>query len=50
MDSNEEWINPKWMGRALKRLDLVKEKKRVGKGTSIILNYDKAKKKIKMFK
>ncbi len=50
MDSNEEWINSKWMGRALKRLDLVKDKKRVGKGSTVILNYDKAKLKIKMFK
>lgn len=50
MDSNEEWINTRWMGRALKRLDLAKEKRRVARGSSVILNYDKAKKKIRMFK
>jgi len=50
MDSNEEWMNSKWMGRALKRLNLVKEKRRVARGTSVILDYDKAKLKIKMFK
>lgn len=50
LDVNDEWLNSKWMGRALKRLNLTKEKKRVGRGTSVILDYDKAKEKIRMFK
>lgn len=50
MQSNEEWLNSKWMGRALKRLDLVKDKKRHASGVSVILNIEKAEKKIGMFK
>ncbi|HEC40866.1 MAG TPA: hypothetical protein ENI29_21660 [bacterium] len=48
--SNEEWINTKWMGRALKRLVLVKDKKRHGRGRYVILDLEKAQRKIKMFK
>ncbi len=47
---NDEWLNNKWMGRALKRLNLIKEKRRVGRGVSIILDINKAQEKIKMFK
>lgn len=50
--SNEtyEWLNAKWFGRALKRLNLVLEKKRVGHGIEVILNVIKAKEKFKIFK
>jgi len=47
---NEEWINPRWMSRALKRLNLIKEKRRKSYGVEVILNIEKAKQKIKMFK
>jgi len=47
---SDDWINVKWMGRALKRLNLIKEKRRVGKGVQIELNVEKAQKRIKMFK
>jgi len=50
LDTNDEWINNKWLGRALKRLVLVEETKRLGKGRYIILDTKKAKEKIKMFK
>ncbi len=48
--SSEDWINSRWFGRALKRLNLIREKRRVGRGVSVILNIEKAKEKIKMFK
>lgn len=48
--SNEEWINPKWMGRALKRMNLIKDKRRVGAGNSVILDVEKAKEKMLIFK
>jgi len=50
--SNEsyEWLNAKWFGRALKRLNLVLEKKRVGRGIEVILNVPKSKEKLKIFK
>jgi len=44
------FINPKWLGRALKRLNIIKKKRRKGEGIEIFLDYDKAKSKIKMFK
>ena len=47
---SDDWINHKGMGRALKRLGLIKEKRRVGKGTSVIIDYKKAQEKIKIFK
>jgi hypothetical protein len=47
---NDEWINTRWLGRALKRLNLIKEKKRKKRGIEIILNIKKAQEKIKMFK
>jgi len=50
LDSKDEWINNKWLGRALKRLVLVKESKRLGRGRYVILDKKKAQEKIKMFK
>ena len=47
---NEDWLNTKWMGRALKRLALIKEKRRRSYGIEYILDYEKAQEKIKMFK
>jgi hypothetical protein len=46
----EEWINSKWLGRALKRLNLIKQKRRNYRGVEIILDVEKAQDKIKMFK
>lgn len=48
--SNEEWINEKWVGRAIKRMSLAKEKKRTERGIEVILDIQKAIEKIKMFK
>lgn len=47
---NEEWFNTKWMGKALKRLGLLKDKKRMNYGVLVILDIDKAQEKIKMFR
>lgn len=46
----EDWINAKWVGRALKRLNLIYDKKRVGSGIKARINYSKAREKIKLFK
>jgi len=50
INSSEEWLNDKWFGRALKRLNLIIEKKRKSSGIEVILNVSKAKDKIKMFR
>lgn len=50
MQSNEDWINTKWMGRALKRTDLVIDKRRRGHGVEIRLNISKAQERIQKFK
>jgi len=47
---NDEWINNRWMGRALKRLDLRKESRRIGRGVTIILNIEKAIDKMRLFR
>ena len=51
-DSNQsdDWLNPQWVGQAIKRLKLKKESKRTGGGIRIILDIKKAQERIKMFK
>ncbi len=50
LQTNDEWLNNRWMGRALSRLKLVAEKRRLTRGVEIRLDYNKAKEKIRMFK
>jgi len=49
-DSNFEWLNTKWIGRALKRLNLINHKRKVSDGKEVILNIKKAKDKLEMFR
>ncbi len=49
-EGDEKWINTKWVGRALSRLSLTKEKRRLKEGIEIIPNVQKAIEKIKLFK
>lgn len=49
-DNEDNEINPKWMGRALKRLNLVVDKKRMAGGVYVILNIEKAQEKIKQYR
>jgi len=49
-EKDDVWVNSRWFGRALKRLNLVQEKRRKSRGIEVILNIEKAKEKIKMFK
>ena len=49
-ENKDDEINSKWMGRALKRLKLIKEKKRLAGGVQIKLDIPKAQEKIKQFK
>ena len=46
----EKWVNPRWIGRALKRLSLVLDKRRMKEGIEIRLDIKKAQEKIQMFK
>jgi len=46
----DEWLNSKWVGRALKRLKLFTFRKRTNKGMIVLLDVMKAKERIKMFK
>jgi hypothetical protein len=48
--NEENWVNEKWMGRALKRLRLIKSKRREISGRMVILDVKKAKEKILIFK
>jgi len=47
---NEDWINTRWVGRALKRLNLIKKKRRISRGVEAVLDIPKAQEKIMMFK
>lgn len=47
--AEEEWINERWVGKALKRLNLVLNKTRQASGVYIMLNIAKASEKTKMF-
>lgn len=49
-DESSDWLNSKWFGRALKRLNLVVDKKRKGSGMEVLLNVPKAIEKLKMFR
>ncbi len=46
---DDDWLNSKWMGRALRRLNLVVESRRMAHGVEISLDIPKAEKKIRMF-
>lgn len=46
----ENWVSEKWMGRALKRLQLTKFKKREASGRMVLIDIEKAKEKLKIFK
>lgn len=48
-DLHEEWLNERWMGKALIRLNLILEKKKTNRGNKVALNIPKAKEKIMMF-
>ena len=50
LQSSDDWINNKWLGRALKRLNLIKEKKRKNRGIEVKLDITKAQEKIRMFR
>lgn len=45
-----EKINPKWTGRALRRLGLVTAKKKTNRGNAVIPNVEKAKEKIERYR
>jgi hypothetical protein len=49
-DEDAKWINSRTIGRSLKRLNMILEKRRVGKGIEVRINYLKAKEKIGIFK
>jgi hypothetical protein len=49
-DESGDWLNPRWFGRALKRLNLVLDKRRKGKGIEVMVNIIKAKEKLKIFR
>lgn len=48
--TDEAWCNDRWVGRALKRLNLIIQKRRLGNGVQVMVDVEKAKEKIKIFK
>jgi hypothetical protein len=49
-EQDNPWLNTKWVGRSLKRLQLVAKKRRTAEGIEVLLNVEKAKSKMEMFK
>lgn len=49
-EGESDWLNSKWVGRALKRLNLISQKRRTSSGIEVMLNVEKANKKLEMFK
>lgn len=49
-DDSNIYITSNWVGKALKRLDLIIDRRRLSRGYEVVLNVAKAKDKIKMFK
>ncbi len=49
-EDEAKWINSKWVGRALKRLNLIKDRRKVRGCREVILDVAKARSKIRMFK
>lgn len=49
-DNQDMWLNEKWLGRALKRLSLFNQTKRMYDGRQVLLNIDKAKDKTLIFR
>jgi len=49
-EKEETYVNSRWMGRALKRLALVREKVRKSGGVEVVLDITNAKKRLEMFK
>lgn len=49
-DEYYNWCNSRWLGRALKRMGLIVDKRRMGEGYEVTLNIQKAKEKLTIFK
>lgn len=49
-EREDMWLNEKWMGRALKRLNLIIDRRRLNTGREITLNIKKAEEKLKIFR
>ncbi len=48
-DLVEKWVSSKWIGRALRRLNLVEDKRRTSLGIEVLINFNKAKEKFKHY-
>jgi hypothetical protein len=46
----DKWPSVKWVGRALKRLSLIVDKRRMGHGMDVTIDKTKAEEKIKAFR
>lgn len=49
-DERRHWLTNAWLGKALKRLNLIAKKRRLGIGVEVILNVNKASEKLFIFK
>jgi len=50
LQEGAEWISAIWVGRSLKRLHVIIDKRRINTGREVMINFVKVKERIKMFK
>lgn len=49
-EQEDRWLNERWLGKALKRLNLIIDRRRLSTGMEVTLNHIKAKDKLKIFR
>jgi len=49
IEEDDDEVNDKWVGRALKRLNLILDKRKMRTGREVRLNYAKSREKLKIF-
>lgn len=49
-DEDDRWLNDRWVGKALKRLNLIIDKRRLSNGIQVTFNFVKAREKMKLFR
>ena len=49
-EEEDRWLNARWLGRSLKRLNLIIDKRRMGKGVQAIIDFGKVKEKLEVLK
>lgn len=50
VEEDDRWVTAKWLGRALKRMNLIIDKRRMSKGVEVRIAIEKAKSKLNLYR